>query len=533
MNFHYQKAQLIFGIFLSIIDHTKAQTGIACSATNGGACQGASYCVATWISKSGTWIQQSAYCVKTSIPFNGDDTWSLSTATGIVTHKCAANGCNAASPQGVIIPTVTPTSAPSQIQCNSIGGGQCNGSACYIVATSSFTFENCAPAAIGSTVANAPGQQYCSQAIGSYVNNQPLKSTVCYCRSSALCNNQSLLSWGNSQINNLDKVSCHVGTDINPGSFGSAFGQYCYYSQTTNGGKTITSYAAISSTMGMPKMGCISIYGNDQPSTTCACSSNNCNLLQPFAPITPGPTRTTTSKPTVTQKTSLTTTPAQPGTNVTMPHTSPTTTQNPITGGVVEIMLSQFADPSGQLYSGAQCDPFWFTGLDKCDMALQLCVEPASSSPSLSSCATEWLDMQQITQNANAVTFGPASRYGGWTNPMVFQSQQFQYATGFSLKYFAEDVDNGNRQLIDRYGCSYLYQGMSNWGTVTCNHQRPTGYNTMLKFAYLRLSNPTPKKPWKVVPGSSIVFFSQETHFMSDDAAPDLLETELQLEIKS
>ncbi len=132
---------------LALLFWLSGASGITCKASVGNSCSGASYCRAIWKKNGSTWTLNSAACVWTTLGFSTLDTWSLVPSTGIATHTCVVNMCNNAAPPAVV-PTVTPTPAPSTLTCiKAFGGtpGSCTSTACDIISTQSRTLQGCAP----------------------------------------------------------------------------------------------------------------------------------------------------------------------------------------------------------------------------------------------------------------------------------------------------------------------------------------------------------------------------------------------------
>lgn len=158
------------------------------------------------------------------------------------------------------------------------------------------------------------------------------------------------------------------------------------------------------------------------------------------------------------------------------------------TGYNIEILLEYYDNSAGggllAQIPPAHCDQFWFTGVDQCDLALQICVEPSTGSQNPLFCATNWVDLEQVTWNKNKATFASGQKYGGWSNPMIFSFQGSNWNSGFQLKLKAYDVDNGGSQLADQFLCKTTNNG-SKSGSLNCSHKRGNGYPTSLGLAYI------------------------------------------------
>lgn len=176
--------------------------------------------------------------------------------------------------------------------------------------------------------------------------------------------------------------------------------------------------------------------------------------------------------------------PTTPMPNTTAASSVASTKVSPGSGYTLSVFLEYFDNTAGggMLMSAKQrCDPFWFTGFDKCDMAIVVCVEPTQTPKGLNSCSTSWVDLGQVTVNSNNATFGQQT--GGWSNPMRFRWNVKWM--GFQIKYLIQDVDKGSRQLIDQNICT-LGSPVSMQGTVSCKNMRPNGYPTLFRIAYLK-----------------------------------------------
>jgi len=116
----------------------------------------------------------------------------------------------------------------------------------------------------------------------------------------------------------------------------------------------------------------------------------------------------------------------------------------------LNVLLSKFDDGQGFLADGTHCNDFWFEG-QQCNIQLKIRVNfPGSDN-------NTWVDLGQVTSNANSITFNQTT-YKGWDNPNIYP-QDGQYA-GFSLSVQAFEATNG--KSIDEFTTPFYGAGQIN-----------------------------------------------------------------------
>uniref|UniRef100_A0A914V9J1 CUB domain-containing protein n=1 Tax=Plectus sambesii TaxID=2011161 RepID=A0A914V9J1_9BILA len=146
------------------------------------------------------------------------------------------------------------------------------------------------------------------------------------------------------------------------------------------------------------------------------------------------------------------------------------------------VLLEEFSNGAGFLADATRCNSrFWFTPNSKCNLQLQLCVEPLSGTTSLDlnvcnqpQLNGSYVDLGNVTSSQNSIVFnGDGYTYGGWSNPYIIPvaSGTFQ---GFRVKVkaYSFDFPRNTLGLIDQYVYTFS-DGSQVAGSSAYSHDRP------------------------------------------------------------
>uniref|UniRef100_A0A914X6Z4 Fibrinogen C-terminal domain-containing protein n=1 Tax=Plectus sambesii TaxID=2011161 RepID=A0A914X6Z4_9BILA len=153
------------------------------------------------------------------------------------------------------------------------------------------------------------------------------------------------------------------------------------------------------------------------------------------------------------------------------------------------VLLEEFSNGAGFLADGTRCNSrFWFTPNSKCNLQLQLCVEPLSGPPSSNPDACNYpqmnggyVDLGNVTWSQNSIVFkGDGYTYGGWSNPYIVSvaSGTFQ---GFRVKVKATNFDFTRNApgVIDQYVYTFS-DGSQAAGSSAYSNPRPNAPQSTL-----------------------------------------------------
>lgn len=481
----------LFLSFVSLGVFCKTSFAVNCIVqASGGApsrCAGATYCASSWsrVNSSSTWQPESMQCVDTNLPtIRYLNVWRQPTVN-VANFRCDNDYCNTQKPPANI------SSPPPQLTCLRTSGNgtdSCIGDACTIFVMQGQLYQSCASFAF-ERYPRSLGRfciQYQQTQITSNGQSNNFSGIYCACRDEQNCNSNQLLSFGVHNVN-PPAANCYL-----PGKLNNAPGQYCAFSKYLLNSQETDVYVAINSTVSsnLIPLGCSQTNTGNGNYTSCTCSQNQCNRanLIPTAWPTGFPHNSTaqTIRPSgLTTRPSSRTGTWHPWTRFSTwrPTWRPTI---PPQHGAFMVLLENFDNSAGggYLFQGKHCDPFWFSGVDQCDISLSVCVEPLNSDQSIMGCATNWIELGQVTNNNNLATLNPGSAYGGWTNPMQYPLGPFARNGGFQFKYAAFDIDNGGRQMIDGNVCSVRFLPNTPGVSFICQHMRPNGYQASMKLSY-------------------------------------------------